>query len=173
MTILSLVSKVFSVAIGSFFRAQKLLPALALSCLALSSSAFAQSEDIQLQVSATVMKHASLEVLSQPSSVLVTASDIDAGFVDVPVPAHVSVQSNTPAGYHLMFDTQGDFIQKIIVKGLDSEVQMGMAGGGIFKRGTGMGMVKSTLTLAFRFILSKSATRGLYAWPMRLSVMPH
>ena len=130
----------------------------------------AGSSDAKLTVTATVMKHASLKVLTQPTAVVVTAADIVRGYVDVPSPSHVAIQSNSHSGYMLMFAIEGDFLRQILVRGLGSDVQLDTAGGGVARRPEGRGMSKATLDLVFRFVLSSSAKQGVYAWPMRMSV---
>lgn len=141
--------------------------ALGLLCAMLPAQA-----DTRLTVSATILKRASLQVLAQPSSVLVTAADVARGYVDVPAAAQVAVRSNAPAGYLLEFASQGDFMREIVVRGLETDVQLSPAGGMVSQRGTGKGVTKTTLALGFRFLLSESAQEGTYAWPMRLSVVP-
>ena len=136
----------------------------------LPSLSEAGSNDAKLTVTATVMKHASLKVLAQPTSVVVTAADIVRGYVEVPSPSHVAILSNSQSGYMLMFAIEGEFLRQILVRGLGSDVQLDTAGGGVARRPEGRGMSKATLNLAFRFMLSDSAKQGVYAWPMRLSV---
>ena len=140
--------------------------------LGLPLIAAADSSGAKLLVSATVIKHASLQVLVQPKSVLVTAADIARGYVDVMSPAQVAVQSNTPSGYLLIFESQGEFLRQTLIKGLGAEVQLGASGGGVTHRPSGRGMSKTVHDLEFRFLLSNSAQQGLYAWPLSLSVMP-
>lgn len=130
------------------------------------------SDEAKLTVSAIVLKRASLQVLSQPASVVVTAADISRGYVESPSPLQVRVQSNSQGGYMLIFDSQGDFMRQILVRGLDNDVQLDAAGGSIAQRASGRGMYKASLALSFRFVLAESARQGLYAWPMRLSVVP-
>jgi hypothetical protein len=134
--------------------------------------ATAGSGEMKLAVSATILKHASLKVLAQPTSVVVTAADIARGYVDVPVPAQVAIQSNTLEGYALEFANHGDFMRQILVRGLGNDVQLSPAGGTVNKRSTGAGMTRTILDLAFRFVLSESAQQGTYAWPVRFSVTP-
>jgi hypothetical protein len=148
-----------------------LLIALAVGWMGMPLAALASGE-AKLTVSATISKHASLQVLAQPASVVITAADMARGYVDVPSPAQVAVQSNTQDGYLLMFENQGDFLRQAMVKGLDSDVQVSAGGGGVAQRSAGGGMRKSLLNLGFRFVLSDSARQGVYAWPMRLSVTP-
>jgi hypothetical protein len=130
------------------------------------------SDEATLTVSAIVLKRASLQVLSQPVSVVVTAADIAGGYVEVPSHLQLKVQSNSQGGYLLIFDSQGDFMRQTLVRGLDNDVQLDAAGGSIAQRANGRGMYKSSLALSFRFVLAESARQGLYAWPMRLSVVP-
>jgi hypothetical protein len=140
----------------------------ALAMLMAPASAAAAGSEASLLVTAVVLKRASLRVLAQPSSVVVTAADIARGYVDVPVPVQVAVRSNSPAGYVLEFASSGDFMRQILVKGLDTDVQLSPIGGAVVRPG----ITKTTLTLGFRFLLSDSAQQGTYAWPMRLSITP-
>lgn len=149
-----------------------LFSALFVSLLGASLVAAAGSNQAKLSVTATVLKHASLKVLAQPASVVVTAADIARGYVDAPSPAQVAIQSNSLGGYMLMFTSQGDFVRQTLVRGLGNGVQLGAAGGGVAQGSTGLGMNKTTLDLGFRFVLSESAREGVYAWPMHLSVTP-
>ncbi|MES2942689.1 MAG: hypothetical protein V4772_07460 [Pseudomonadota bacterium] len=130
------------------------------------------NNETKLLVTATVLKHASLQVLAQPGSVILTAVDIARGYVDVSSPAQVAVMSNTQGGYMLMFDSQGEFLRQTLVKGLSTDVQLGASGGGVAQRSSGRGMSKTLIDLGFRFVLSESARQGVYPWPLRLSVTP-
>lgn len=141
---------------------------LALGSLSLNAAA----AENNLTVTATVLKHASMQVVSQPSSVVVTAADLARGYVDVAASSQIVVRSNTQSGYMLMFANQGDFVRQTLVKGLANDVQLGAAGGGVAQPVSGRGMTKTALDLGYRFVLSESAQQGVYAWPMRLSVTP-
>jgi len=147
------------------------LRTLALGLLCAPLVAGAGSSDAKLSVTATILKHASLKILNQPASVVVTAADIVRGYVDVPAPAQVAIQNNS-SGYMLSFSSQGDFMRQILVRGLGSDVQLSPAGGIVTQSGPDRGVTRTTLDLGFRFVLSESARQGVYAWPMHLSVMP-
>jgi len=149
-----------------------LLAAASIGLMLAPASAAAGGSEAKLLVTATVLKHASLKVLTQPSSVVVTAADIARGYVDVPAPAQVAISSNTSQGYVLEFASQGDFMRQILVKGLGTDVQLSPAGGTVVQHSTGAGVIRTTLSLGFRFFLSDTARQGTYAWPMRLSVLP-
>lgn len=141
--------------------------------LGLAAAPFAaDAAESTLKVSATVLKHASLQVVSQPGSVAVTAADIARGYVDVPATSQLMVKSNTADGYMLNFASQGDFFSQATVRGLGNDVQLGADGGGVARRAAAQGMTQTSLDLGFRFTLSASAQQGVYAWPMRVSVTP-
>jgi hypothetical protein len=140
--------------------------------LAVPEELIAGPNQATLSVSATVLKHASLKVLAQPSSVVVTAADIARGYVDGPAAVQVAIQNNSAGGYLLEFASQGDFMRRILVRGLAHETQLSPAGGAIAQPSTGSGVTRTTLGLGFRFLLSASAQPGTYPWPMRVSVTP-
>lgn len=149
-----------------------LAAALWLGCLAMTNAVAAEAGSGTLAVTATVVKRATLKVLAQPSSVLVTEADLARGYVEVLSPVQVAVQSNSPAGYMLVLAGQGDFVRQVLMSGLDSDVQVGADGGVIPQRSAWRGVLRTTLELKFRFILEKSARRGEHPWPMQLSVTP-
>jgi hypothetical protein len=154
-----------------YTRVAFLAAALLLSALSVPAQAQA-SAGAEVKVSATVRKHASLEVLAQPGSVQITQMDIARGYVEVPAPVQVAVKSNTQEGYLLVFDNHGDFFRQARVRGLAGDVQVGAGGGQVAQRLAGAGVSRVTLALSFRFELSESAREGVYAWLMQLSAMP-
>ena len=135
-------------------------------------ASFAEAGGLKFAITATVQKHASLKVLTQPLSVVVTATDIAKGYVDIPAPASVQVRSNTQDGYLLMFESQGEFMRQTVVRGLANDVQISAGGGGVAQNTAGKGMRQAQFDLGFRFVLAESARQGVYPWPVRLSVMP-
>lgn len=142
-----------------------------LACLAMGNALAAEASSA-LAVTANVAKRATLQVFSQPSSVLVTEADLARGYVEVPTPVQVAVRSNSPAGYMLVLAAQAGFVREILMSGLDSDVQVSAQGGLIPQRSGGRGVLRKTLELKFRFVLAKDAQRGEHPWPMQLSVAP-
>lgn len=133
----------------------------------------AYAGETTLGVAVTVSKRTTLTVVAQPSFVVVTPADIANGYVDVPFPAQLAVQSNSREGYLLEFASHGDFMRQILVRGLGTDVQMSPGGGVVARAAShGHGVTRATLNLGFRFVLSESAKEGTYPWPMRLSVAP-
>jgi hypothetical protein len=129
----------------------------------------AQSQQLNLTVSATVLKRASLQVLAQPSAVTVSAADIERGYVDVPTSARLAVRSNSPDGFMFEFVSQGEFVRGLRVKGLGAELQMGPGGG--FVRHISGPFRNQVLDLTFRIDLSSAARPGVYPWPVRMAVI--
>jgi hypothetical protein len=141
-----------------------------MALLMILPAAAVASDQAKLTVSATILKHASLKVLAQPTSVVVTAADIARGYVDVAAPAQIAIRSNSPLGYMLEFANQGHFMRRILVRGLATEVQLSPAGGAVMQPSARSGVTRATLDLGFRFMLAETARPGTYAWPMRLSI---
>jgi hypothetical protein len=150
--------------------AQSAILATAVAGVLMVPDSAAASGSQNLVVTATVLKRASLRVLAQPSAVVVTSADVEKGYVDVPAPAQVAIQSNSPSGYLLEFSNAGDFMRQILVKGLTNDVQLSPAGGAITQSPSSSGVTRTTLALGFRFLLSASTQQGTYPWPIRMSV---
>lgn len=132
----------------------------------------AAAAETRLAVSATVLKHASIQWLSHPDAVVVSAVDIFRGYVDIPAAAQMLIRSNTPAGFLLSFTTRGDFVHHTLVTGLGNELQVGAEGGSASQPIAGTGMSSKVLSLHFRYVLSDGARQGVYPWPMQVEVAP-
>lgn len=155
--------------VGRFTRVAAILLA-ALPLIGTGVDAAAASQP--LNVTANVLKRASLSVLAQPAAVVITTADIRRGYVDAPDPVHLSIRNNSAEGYLLDFASEGDFFRHVQVTGLGNEVQMGPAGGLVPQPGAASRPVNTMVSLTFRFILSDVAKPGTYRWPMRLSASP-
>jgi hypothetical protein len=139
--------------------------------MAMAPLGAAASDQTTLKVSATILKRASLQVLAQPSTVVITADDIARGYIDVSQ-VEVAISNNSLQGYMLVFDCHAEFVRQTRVRGLDREVQLGADGGAVVQTANGQGVTNMVLDLVFRFELAASARQGVYPWPMELSVTP-
>lgn len=146
--------------------------ASSLALLMVAPTPPASADQAKISVSATVLKHASLKVLAQPATVVITAEDVARGYVDVATPAQIAIRSNSPRGYMLEFANEGDFMRQVLVRGLSSDLQLGPAGGAVMQAAAASGITRATLDLGFRFVLADSARPGTYAWPVHISVTP-
>ena len=147
--------------------------AAALAGLGLTATSLGvAAQEIKLPVTATIVKRATVKVLAQPATVVVTAADVERGYVEVPGRAQLSVRSNSQAGYMLVFASAGDFVRQMRVRGLGNEVQIGPGGGVVPLSGSARSVTQATLELGFRFELAADARQGTYAWPVQISVTP-
>ncbi len=149
--------------------------ALAVAVAALGLTAMplvVAANEVSLPVTATVAKRATLKVLAQPATVVITAADITRGYVEVSGLAQVAIRSNSQAGYMIVFASEGDFVRHMRVRGLGNEVQIGAGGGVVPQSGSAQGVTQATLALGFRFELAANAQQGTYAWPVQMSVVP-
>lgn len=126
----------------------------------------------QVSIGATVLRHASVRVLSAPQSVQITEADIARGYVDVPLPSRLEIRSNSPSGYLLSVETQADFARGTEVRGLGGVASLGRFGGVLQVASTAAGMHSMQLELGFRILLSPGVQAGLHAWPVQISVLP-
>jgi len=71
-----------------------------------------------MSVTATVMKRATVTVLSKPPMVTVSNEDIARGHVDAPATATLAIKTNSGAGVLVEFVNHADFVQASRVQGL-------------------------------------------------------
>jgi len=135
-----------------------------------SASSRAASGSAKITVTAAVVSRATLKVIYQRPEVVITNADIARGYVELPSASRIEVRNNNPAGYLLVFEgKEGPFpmFDQVHVKGLGTEVQIDPGGGWIpqpHTRGT------VTMELSYRFVLSKNARPGTYAWPFAITI---
>lgn len=126
----------------------------------------------RIQVTSRVPARATLEVLHQDRTVVVTAEDVSRGFVEARAASRILVRENSPMGYLLVFEgavTPGAPFGRVSVRGLGREVEIG-PGGGFIPHPHSAGPVAAELT--YRFFLAKDVRPGTYPWPLSLSVRP-
>lgn len=122
-----------------------------------------------LTVSATVLKHASVRVLSMPAQLTLTQADVARGYVDVPQPAQVEVKTNNPAGFVFAFDSDSELVRQVDVSGIGDTASFSGTHGAVISRNVAR---VSVLNLNIRFQLAPGAQPGVYAWPLNVSVTP-
>jgi hypothetical protein len=140
-------------------------PLAALLFLACGSAA-AQSS--QMQVNARVAHYFRLNVLSQPRTIEVTAQDVARGYVDVPAPMELALESNSPNGYSLMFQRDGGEFAGAQVSGLGQSVQVA----GHAAIGWRPNARRETMQFEVRLQLAPQQAPGSYRWPLQISISP-
>lgn len=130
-------------------------------------AAYADSRSQGMSVSATVVAHTKLNVLSQVPQLTITAANIENGYIDVPTASDIEVRSNSREGFALVFNTMPNVFETVQITGLGAPVELGMEGGTVVQRRYTPQPV--SIRLGYRFILSKDIQPGNYAWPIALS----
>jgi hypothetical protein len=145
---------------------------LAATLLGLCASATlnAGESHATLNVSITVPPITRLEVLSQASTLQITAEDRQRGYVEVSEPMRLSVYSNDRNGFALVVLPMSPLIRAIAVRGMGAEVVLGATGGRIVERWDRP--QATALALTFRLALAPGAVPGVYTWPLHLAVEP-
>jgi hypothetical protein len=124
----------------------------------------------QIAVTAFVPAQTVAQVVSQPSEITITATDIAHGYVDIPAASQLSITSNNPLGYVVDFFSRLPIFTSVTVSSTTGSADLGPDGGAIIQRGRhGRDL---PLQLSFRFNLTAQIQPGTYPWPLALNVRP-
>jgi hypothetical protein len=158
---------------------EKLVTAALVAALSMAEVAGAQeigrvsgppaTESARIRVTATVASRATLRVLQQVKTLVVTPEDVARGYVDAPAASRIEVRNNNRGGCLLVFEgAAGTYVpfSKVSVRGLGREVEIG-PGGGFVPHPYAPAPV--TAELSYRFSLSRDARPGTYPWPIQVS----
>jgi len=153
---------------------RKLLTAALSAILSISSpiSPFiahseAGSSHEQTTVSETAAAYATLKVSYQAPELVVTHADILRGYVEVTSASRIEIRSNV--FFFLRFSGLGEPFKEVQIQGFGKDVLVDAEGSSFFLpdiRGF------ATFELTYKFILSKDAHPGTYAWPLEISAHP-
>ena len=131
-----------------------------------AAPAYAGSAFATMGVSVQVIGRTLLTVAQQPSSVEVTQSDIQRGYIDVPAAVAFQVRSNAREGYSLQFEPISGPFAEAKVTWENSMAAVGAEGSWLihgYQQGTTAGR------LDVRLVLAPDATTGSYSWPVRFA----
>jgi len=123
----------------------------------------------QVTVTATVAARAAARVTNRLPALVVTPADVERGYLEVPAASRLEVQSNSPQGYFLLFETDGGPIRAVAVRGLGRDVEIA-PGTSLVRQPPVRGT--QTFELSYRFLLARDASPGTYAWPVRIGASP-
>ena len=144
-------------------------PAAACALL-LGANADAGQARAQMGVNATVLAVAHMQLASAPTAIQLSADDLRRGYVDVPQPTSLLVNSNSPNGFALDFIAVSPMMSSFIVTGPESDQVLDGDGGTLIQRWREPGSMR--LHLKFRLILAPGLAAGSFVWPLRLRVRP-
>ena len=120
-----------------------------------------------IQVRAVVLPWVKLNLINKPQSIVVTAEDVQRGYLDSVVPFFVEVSSNGT----------GCLLAASVAEGpvRDVQLSLSMSGASFGPPGIVIPVRKrenSLVAITYRLLLKSDATAGEYPWPMLLSVSP-
>jgi hypothetical protein len=141
-----------------------LLAVFALLCSA--AAVHAETASAAFQVSVNLAHYVKLNVVSQPRSIEVSEADIARGYVDVPMPVQVSVQSSSPHGVTILFARVGDHVRGARVQGLGREVRLDSEAEMNWKPAAQGELAQ----FHFRLQLAPELGAGRYPWPIQVSM---
>jgi hypothetical protein len=141
---------------------------LLLIAAAAVQNAHAQGNTAKLTVMARIATFFRMQVEHQVPSLMVTASDIERGYVEVPAASGFSVVTNTQSGFLVDFRARSDVFLAVLVTGLQNSFEFG-AGGGTAVQNVPRGRT-SFHQLGYRFMLRPDLQPGNYPWPLEISV---
>ena len=116
---------------------------------------------------ATVKNTARMVVMHQSQQLVITSEDITQGFLEMPAASRIEVRNSSLFGYMISFEAQEGPFQRVLVRGLGRELQLGSGSGWLLRphvRGP------EVLELTYRFILKHDALPGTYPWPLQMNV---
>jgi predicted membrane metal-binding protein len=142
------------------------LAALGFALLAGAGGAQAGGASAALQVSVVVRHFFRLQVLSQPQAIQVSQRDVARGYVDVPVPVQLAVESNSGNGYSIQFARHGEAFLGAQVQGLGQEFQVDSQAAMHWQPAAR----RETLEFRFRLRLAPHLPPGEYPWPIQVSM---
>jgi hypothetical protein len=143
-----------------------LIAALSLSSLPVAVKAEAGSRSTAVHVSAVVLARADLNIIKQPTALVLTDADVRRGYVEVDAASMFELKCNNRAGCVLYFAAQGFSFAEASVNVMGRVVVLGPGGGLVTLPVIG----RTTVALSYRFVLSEGTQPGTYEWPFSLSV---
>ncbi|MBS0388135.1 MAG: hypothetical protein JSR15_06605 [Proteobacteria bacterium] len=117
-------------------------------------------------VGATVLPRTAIVARSAPPVLVILPSDIERGFVEVPVAAEYEITSTSADGFALDFWPTTTVVSAIVVRSGGTEALLDANGGTIVQRGRrGLSI---PLLLQYRFYLVPGTVPGRYPWPVHV-----
>jgi hypothetical protein len=151
---------------------QRRLAAVALAGLALMAGLPAPAlagDKAQVNIVATVLERAFVERQQLPHSMVISSQDVARGYVDLDQPVEVAIRTNHRAGVLLGVSLNSQALEAVDVQAAHGgEVRAGS----IYVPQGGRGMRLHTVWLKLRLKLAPSASPGIIAHPVALSLAP-
>jgi hypothetical protein len=128
------------------------------------------AKDKNLHVTVTVPARTELKIARQAGSIKIAQSDIDRGRLEMAAATQMTVKNNDRSGCLLLFEGMDWPFKKVLISGLDREVQISQPSSFIHLPYTSK---PAAYTLSYSFELSEDAKPGEYRWPLSISLQPN
>lgn len=119
-----------------------------------------------ITVGATVLARTAIVARSVPPVLEILPSDIERGYVEVPVAAEYEITSTSADGFALDFWPTTTVVSAIVVRSGGTEAVLDANGGTIVQRGRRGFSIP--LLLQYRFSLMPGTVPGRYPWPVHV-----
>ncbi|MBK5260916.1 MAG: hypothetical protein JJE51_15105 [Thermoanaerobaculia bacterium] len=134
---------------------------------ALTASASAESLSVEMAVSTQVIGRTLLTMDRQPSSLVVTDSDVARGYIDLPGAVQFQVRSNVRQGYMIRFDALPEPFARAQVEWNQTQVVVGGADQAFVAQPYARGA--TAIHASVRLDLAPQTAAGTYPWPLTVA----
>lgn len=148
----------------SAMNTQRLVIATLLAAHLGGGIAVAGSASAEMVVRVSVIARTVVDGGAQQLVVDVTPEDISRGHVDVPAPFAVRVRTNSPNGYMLQVNTQGEWFRAVELE--DANTTLRVVGGEAFALRSGR---DDRMTMRVRVVLQDGVAPGRYVLPLTIT----
>jgi hypothetical protein len=121
-----------------------------------------------MTVTANVVDTVSIRAVHQATSLVVTAQDVERGYVEVSAGSRLEIRNQRPCLFE--FRAVGNIFRSVKVTGIQGAAELGVDGGTLLQGGFGNGLAK--VDVGYRFELKPGVSPGAYGWPLSLTVLP-
>ena len=155
-----------------FLERQRRLAAVAVAGVALAgalSAPAAAGDRARVEIQASVQARALIDRQRLPQAVIISAEDVQRGYVDLEQPVEIGIRTNHAAGVLLDLSRNASEVQSVDVR----EAQGGeVRASGVFVPQPERGLRAHTVSLKVRLKLAPGAVPGTIAWPFSVSLSP-
>lgn len=121
-----------------------------------------------MTVTATVVDTVGIRTLHQTQRLVITAQDVERGYVDVAGGSRFDLTHKGPSLFE--FRPVGNLFRAVKVSGLAAAAEFNAEGGTMLQRSSGA--TATSVAISYRFQLAPGISAGAYRWPLSLTVLP-
>lgn len=135
---------------------------------AVFSQANAAETHAHMSVTANVVDTVGVRSLHQARDIVISASDVERGFVEIAGASRLEVRNPRPS----LFEFRGvsALFRTVRVSGSAGAAQFGAEGGSLIAQPAGDGVAR--IALNYRFELNPTVQAGTHKWPLALTILP-